>query len=145
MDPSAVVAGVWAASVTGSGLRAPGPQEKVWKDECAFSFATPLSAGGLYVNLATFQAFSAEYVELDHERTGNTLYLHQQWQVRCLAARAQVWDPAHRCPWLPGLGERGRGHQRTNRRASYAASRRLAGLGFRRRSPWRRRRRRRRS
>jgi hypothetical protein len=38
------------------GLKAPGHYDKVFKDECMFSFDTPESPGGLYVNLATFQA-----------------------------------------------------------------------------------------
>ena len=48
-----------------------------------FSFATPLSAGGLFVNLRTWQAFGAAFVGLDHERTGDALYLWEKWhQVR---------------------------------------------------------------
>jgi hypothetical protein len=39
-----------------SGLRKPTHADKVYKDECMFCFDTPLSAGGLYLNLATFQA-----------------------------------------------------------------------------------------
>ena len=37
------------------GLRPPGHHDKVYKDECMFSFATPESPGGLYINLKTFQ------------------------------------------------------------------------------------------
>ena len=59
--------------------RAPGPRDRVYKDECVFSFDTPLSPGGLYVNLASWHAFGAEYVELDHKRTGCQLYLHEHW------------------------------------------------------------------
>ena len=40
------------------------PPAQVYKDECMFSFATPLSTGGLYVNLATWQAYSAAFVGL---------------------------------------------------------------------------------
>ena len=59
--------------------RAPGPRDRVYKDECAFSFDTPLSPGGLFVNLGSWQAFGAEYAELDHQRSGCRLYLHEQW------------------------------------------------------------------
>jgi len=38
------------------GLRPPGHHDKVYKDECMFSFSTPESTGGLYINLKTFQA-----------------------------------------------------------------------------------------
>ena len=37
------------------GLKAPGHHDKVYKDECMFSFSTPESPGGLYINLRTFQ------------------------------------------------------------------------------------------
>ena len=43
-----------------------------------FSFDTPLSAGGLCINLNTWQAFGEEYVTLDHNRTGNRLYLQEK-------------------------------------------------------------------
>lgn len=67
-------------------VRVPGPTDKVYKDECGFSFATPDSQGGLYINLATFQAFSEEWVDLDQRRTGQVLYLHERGiKVRVLA------------------------------------------------------------
>ena len=37
------------------GLRAPSHHEKVFKDECMFSFESPESPGGLFINLRTFQ------------------------------------------------------------------------------------------
>lgn len=37
------------------GLKAPGHYDKVYKEECMYSFDTPFSPGGLYVNLRTFQ------------------------------------------------------------------------------------------
>lgn len=43
-----------------------------------FCFATPESPGGLYINLSTFQAFDEEHVDLDQERTGAVLYLHEK-------------------------------------------------------------------
>ncbi|KAI8465117.1 MAG: hypothetical protein J3K34DRAFT_473698, partial [Monoraphidium minutum] len=61
------------------GLMAPGHYDKVYKEECVYSFDTPFSPGGLYVNLKTFQGFGADYVGLDHEKTGNVLYLHERW------------------------------------------------------------------
>ncbi|KAK9828649.1 hypothetical protein WJX72_001313 [[Myrmecia] bisecta] len=60
-------------------VRVPGHHDKVYKDECSFSFDTPLSAGGLYLNLATWQACGEEFLPLDHQRTGNSLYLHEKW------------------------------------------------------------------
>jgi ubiquitin carboxyl-terminal hydrolase 5/13 len=54
-------------------------------DECMFCFRTPLSEGGLFNNLRTFQGFCRQHVLLDHERSGNVLYLHsKQIKVGCL-------------------------------------------------------------
>ena len=61
------------------GLRAAGAYDKVVNDECMFSFDTPFSESGLYVNLNSYQAFGASYVGLDRERTGNTVYVHIKW------------------------------------------------------------------
>ena len=65
--------------------RVPGPRDHVHKDECAFSFDTPLSPGGVYISLVSWQAYGSDYVALDHECTGCQLYLHEQWtRVRLL-------------------------------------------------------------
>jgi ubiquitin carboxyl-terminal hydrolase 5/13 len=37
------------------GLAPPGHYDRVYKDECMFSFDTPESPGGLFVNLKTYQ------------------------------------------------------------------------------------------
>jgi ubiquitin carboxyl-terminal hydrolase 5/13 len=37
------------------GLQRPGPYQMVYKDECMFSFDSPESQGGLYINLRSFQ------------------------------------------------------------------------------------------
>jgi hypothetical protein len=73
------------AAMRAKAPRAPTAYDKVYKEECCFSFDTPLSSGGLFVNLATWQAYGADYVRLDHERSGSRLYLHEKWtKVRCL-------------------------------------------------------------
>lgn len=51
----------------------------MYKEECAFSFATPLAPSGLFLNLKTWQSYSEEYLELDRERTSNCLYLWEKW------------------------------------------------------------------
>lgn len=56
-------------------VRIPRKHDKVYKDECMFSFDTPESPGGLYTSLSTWQSFGADYVERDHARTNNSLYL----------------------------------------------------------------------
>lgn len=58
-------------------VQIPQAYDKVYKDECMFSFDTPLSEGGLFLNLSTFQSFGSDYVELDFERQSFPLYLHE--------------------------------------------------------------------
>jgi hypothetical protein len=73
------------AAMRASPPRVPGPRDHVHKDECAFSFDTPLSPGGVYISLVSWQAYGSEHVALDHERTGCQLYLHERWtRVRLL-------------------------------------------------------------
>ncbi|XP_037513033.2 ubiquitin carboxyl-terminal hydrolase 5 isoform X1 [Rhipicephalus sanguineus] len=57
-------------------IRAPGHADKVYKDECVFSFDTPESEGGLYVCLNTFLGFSKKFVERRYAKTGDAVYLH---------------------------------------------------------------------
>ncbi|KAI1301360.1 Ubiquitin carboxyl-terminal hydrolase 5 [Halotydeus destructor] len=57
-------------------IRTPIMGEKIYKDECVFSFDTPESADGLYVCLKTFLGFGRAFVEMHHQRTSNAVYLH---------------------------------------------------------------------
>ena len=68
--------------LAGAHARAPKPGEKVHKEECGFTFDTPESEGGLYLNLTSMQAFASDFVQLDHQRTGQRLYLHTKWTSR---------------------------------------------------------------
>eukprot|EP00668_Euglena_longa_P000714 GGOE01000863.1.p1 GENE.GGOE01000863.1~~GGOE01000863.1.p1 ORF type:complete len:816 (+),score=202.42 GGOE01000863.1:65-2449(+) len=52
----------------------------VYNDQCMFSFDTPFSAGGIYVNMNTHCGFGEDFVEMDHERTKCGLYVHLQWK-----------------------------------------------------------------
>lgn len=61
-----------------SPVRIPERTDRVYKEECAFSFDTALSPGGLYLNFKTWQSFGERFVQLDQERTGNKLYLHEK-------------------------------------------------------------------
>lgn len=45
-----------------------------------FSFDTPYSEEGLYVNLKTFQGVGAAYLDVDFDRTKCGLYLHEVWR-----------------------------------------------------------------
>ena len=63
-----------------SGVKVPQHFDRVFKDECMFSFDTPLSEGGLYLNLNTHQSFGEDYVDMVHQsRTKFPLYLHIKW------------------------------------------------------------------
>ncbi|GAX82603.1 hypothetical protein CEUSTIGMA_g10029.t1 [Chlamydomonas eustigma] len=62
------------------GLQPPGNYQMVYKDECMFSFESPESEGGLFINLRTFQGFSEHYALMDHTKSGNALYLHEKWK-----------------------------------------------------------------
>lgn len=53
-----------------AGLKAPQHYDKVYKDECVFTFDTPFSDGGLAVNLRSWQGFGADAVDLDVQRAG---------------------------------------------------------------------------
>ena len=59
-------------------IRTPQAHDRVYKEECMFSFDTALSPGGLYLNLNTWQSFGQKFLGLDRERTGNRLYLHEK-------------------------------------------------------------------
>lgn len=58
-------------------ITVPTVRDRVYKDECMFSFATSESPGGLYINLETLQAYSEAYVDVDQRRSGAVLYLHE--------------------------------------------------------------------
>lgn len=69
------------------GLRPPAHYDKVYKDECMYSFDTPESPGGLYVNLKTYQV----RVRIRCAR------------LLCDAGRARAADFAATCRVLPPL------------------------------------------
>ncbi|KAF7670146.1 hypothetical protein LDENG_00049880 [Lucifuga dentata] len=59
-----------------STIRVPKSGDRVHKDECALSFASPESEGGLYVCMNSFLGFGSQYVDKHHARTGQRAYLH---------------------------------------------------------------------
>lgn len=61
-------------------IKEPTAHSLVYKDECTFSYDTPFALGGVAVSLTTWQGYGEQYVGLDHERTGNVLYLLQKWK-----------------------------------------------------------------
>jgi len=63
-----------------AGIKAPQHFDKVYKDECIFTFDTPFSENGLCVNLKTYAGVAYDMVDLDHARSGGNgaLYLVQK-------------------------------------------------------------------
>ncbi|XP_042345251.1 ubiquitin carboxyl-terminal hydrolase 5 isoform X1 [Plectropomus leopardus] len=59
-----------------STIRVPKPGDRVHKDECALSFSSPETEGGLYVCMNSFLGFGSQYVERHHARTGQRAYFH---------------------------------------------------------------------
>lgn len=59
-----------------STIRVPKSGDRVHKDECALSFASPESEGGLFVCMNTFLGFGSQYVDRHYARTGQKAYLH---------------------------------------------------------------------
>lgn len=62
-------------------VKVPQTFDKVFKDECMFSFDTPFSEAGLCINLKSWFAFGADMVDLDIQRGSGAggLYLVQKF------------------------------------------------------------------
>jgi ubiquitin carboxyl-terminal hydrolase 5/13 len=59
-------------------VKVPTSYDRVYKDECLFSFATPESADGIFVNLNSWTGVGSRFLDLDHQRTGNILYYNEK-------------------------------------------------------------------
>jgi len=59
-----------------SSLKTISLHENVFKEECAFSYDTPFSSTGLFLNMTTMRAYADRHLALDHAKTGTVLYLH---------------------------------------------------------------------
>ncbi|XP_062988007.1 ubiquitin carboxyl-terminal hydrolase 13 [Elgaria multicarinata webbii] len=57
-------------------IRVPKTGDRVYKTECAFSYDSPDSEGGLYVCMNTFLGFGREHVERHYRKTGQCVYMH---------------------------------------------------------------------
>jgi ubiquitin carboxyl-terminal hydrolase 5/13 len=60
-------------------LKIPRTTDKVYNDECIFSFDSPFSENGLYVNLVTYRGYGKDYVCHDIRSNNGRLYLLQKW------------------------------------------------------------------
>lgn len=74
-------------------VKIPGPNDKIYKDECMFSFDTPETDTGLYVSLASFYGFGCYYVELYQRKTNHCVYLHIEREKREVSSPPQTDGP----------------------------------------------------
>jgi len=111
LDPT-----VLAAIRAGMGsVRAPGSHDKVYKDECLYSFDTPFSPDGLYVNLKTWGGVGKDFLGFDSGKTGSTLYVHLKYTKVPVAeedeagkaSKAEATDAAAAGPTVLGIGVEG--------------------------------------
>lgn len=56
-------------------VRVPGDGEKVFKDECPFSFETPETEKGIYICMRHFVAIGSKILRLYYEKTGCRAFL----------------------------------------------------------------------
>ncbi|CAH0548002.1 unnamed protein product [Brassicogethes aeneus] len=57
-------------------IRIPTQNNKVYKDECVYSFDNPETETGLYVSLTNFMGLGKDFVEKHFHKTGQAVYLH---------------------------------------------------------------------
>ncbi|KAB0792518.1 hypothetical protein PPYR_14477 [Photinus pyralis] len=57
-------------------IKIPAQGDKIYKDECMFSFDNPESETGLYVSLTSFLGFGRCHVERYFRKTGHSVFLH---------------------------------------------------------------------
>ncbi|NIG58528.1 Ubiquitin carboxyl-terminal hydrolase 5 [Pontoporia blainvillei] len=90
-------------------IRVPKAGDRVHKDECAFSFDTPESEGGLYICMNTFLGFGKQYVERHFNKTGQRVYLHLRRTRRPKEedTTAGTGDPPRKKPTRLAIGVEG--------------------------------------
>ncbi|MEJ1279913.1 hypothetical protein NN561_010850 [Cricetulus griseus] len=90
-------------------IRVPKAGDRVHKDECAFSFDTPESEGGLYICMNTFLGFGKQYVERHFNKTGQRVYLHLRRTRRLKEedTSAGTGDPPRKKPTRLAIGVEG--------------------------------------
>ncbi|XP_065200121.1 ubiquitin carboxyl-terminal hydrolase 5 isoform X1 [Planococcus citri] len=63
-----------------SSINVPQPNDKVYKDECVYSFDSPFTDTGLYVCMKTFYGLGKEHLERHHRKTGSCVYVHMKYE-----------------------------------------------------------------
>ncbi|XP_032851570.2 ubiquitin carboxyl-terminal hydrolase 5 isoform X1 [Tyto alba] len=90
-------------------IRVPKAGDRVHKDECAFSFDTPESDGGLYICMNTFLGFGKQYVEKHYQKTGQRVYLHlkRTHKLKEEDTNSSAGDPPRKKPTRLAIGIEG--------------------------------------
>lgn len=57
----------------------PANNDKVYKDECIYSFDSPYSDEGLFVNLISFHGIGKDYLHYDIYKSNQFIYLHLKY------------------------------------------------------------------
>ncbi|KAF1777742.1 Ubiquitin specific protease domain [Phytophthora cactorum] len=65
--------------------------DRVYRDECVFSFDSALSPSGLYTNLRSFLSYGASYLVYDRSETP-AVYLHQQHKRKPKASSSSTTE-----------------------------------------------------
>jgi ubiquitin carboxyl-terminal hydrolase 5/13 len=75
-------------------IKAPGPRDRVFKNESLLDFDTPFSPGGLYVSLATWAAYGERFIQAERAASGGVLYLHQKWKMAYKQPSQSAQEPS---------------------------------------------------
>merc|ERR1712227_584051 len=88
-------------------IRSPFGGEKVYKDECLFSFDTPESENGLYICMNSFLGFGQKHVERNFLKTGNAVYLQHRIIKKEIPQNDETQDPPKKKPTRLAIGIEG--------------------------------------
>jgi len=88
-------------------IRSPFGGEKVYKDECVFSFDTPECERGLYICMNSFLGFGNKYIEPNFRKTGNAVYLHHHVIKKEILTPQEDEDPPKKKPTRLAIGVEG--------------------------------------
>ncbi|XP_029345704.1 ubiquitin carboxyl-terminal hydrolase 5-like [Acyrthosiphon pisum] len=71
----------------------PRDHDRVYKDECLYSFDSPDFQGGLFICLKTFAGFGYDHVERHHRKTRCSVFLHMlRYKIEVETKMTQVGD-----------------------------------------------------
>ncbi|XP_067009453.2 ubiquitin carboxyl-terminal hydrolase 5 [Anabrus simplex] len=77
-------------------VRVPNRTDRIYKDECVFSFDTPETETGLYVSLTSFIGLGREHVERYFRKSNNAVFLHIQREKKEVPKDQQQGDGPER-------------------------------------------------